>query len=101
MMARILRHIVPDTCVSHARMFSLVNGYGGPIEAYKILEHHDDVGTVRWIDDGFRGLLPFPFNSTLGGTSAAPYFNDKSRASDEQYVVDSFLQDWLIFPLFC
>lgn len=46
------------------------------------------VGQVRWINDGFRGLLPFPFNSTLGGTSAAPsYFNDKNKASDKQYVL--------------
>lgn len=45
------------------------------------------VGEVRWIDDGFRGLLPFPFNSTIGGTRAAPpYFNNKNKASDEQYV---------------
>lgn len=48
----------------------------------------DYVGEVRWIDDGFQGLLPFPFNSTLGGTAAAPpYFNDKNKASDEQYVI--------------
>ena len=47
------------------------------------------VGEVRWIDDGFRGLLPFPFNATLGGTSAAPpYFNNKNKASDEQYVIN-------------
>lgn len=47
----------------------------------------DYIAEVRWIDGGFRGLLPFPFNSTLGGTSAAPhYFNDKNKASDEQYV---------------
>jgi len=47
----------------------------------------DYVGQVQWIDDGFRGLLPFPFNSTLGGTAAAPpYFNDKNMASDKQYV---------------
>lgn len=46
------------------------------------------VREVRWIDDGFRGLLPLPFNSTLGGTSAAPsYFNNKNQASDQQYVI--------------
>lgn len=40
------------------------------------------------MDDGFRGLLPFPFNSTLGGTTAAPtYFNNKNMASDAQYVM--------------
>ncbi|KAI4388260.1 hypothetical protein MLD38_000603 [Melastoma candidum] len=47
------------------------------------------VGEVRWIDDGFDGLLPMPFNSTLGGTSAAPsYFNNKNKASEEQYLRD-------------
>ncbi|XP_057952186.1 dol-P-Man:Man(6)GlcNAc(2)-PP-Dol alpha-1,2-mannosyltransferase isoform X2 [Malania oleifera] len=101
-------------CASHARTFSLINGYGAPLEIYKHLEHHEDVGMgsvvcvgsewhrfpssffipdyvaeVRWLDDGFRGLLPFPFNSSLGGTSAAPpYFNDKNKASDEQYLRD-------------
>ncbi|OAY54789.1 dol-P-Man:Man(6)GlcNAc(2)-PP-Dol alpha-1,2-mannosyltransferase [Manihot esculenta] len=101
-------------CASHARTFSLVNGYGAPIEVYKILEHHDDAGKgsvlcvgsewhrfpssffvpdyiseIRWIDDGFRGLLPLPFNSTMGGTAAAPpYFNNKNKAADEQYLLD-------------
>ncbi|KAK6132645.1 hypothetical protein DH2020_033597 [Rehmannia glutinosa] len=100
-------------CASHSRTFSLINGYSAPLEIYKHLEHHDDTGEgsvlcvgsewhrfpssflvpeyireVRWIDDGFNGLLPFPFNSTLGGTSAAPpYFNNKNQASDQQYVV--------------
>lgn len=47
----------------------------------------DYVGQVRWLDDGFRGLLPIPFNSSLGGTSAAPsYFNNKNEASEKQYV---------------
>ncbi|KAL2466775.1 Dol-P-Man:Man(6)GlcNAc(2)-PP-Dol alpha-1 [Abeliophyllum distichum] len=99
-------------CASHSRTFSLINGYSAPLEIYKHLEHHDDAGTgstlcvggewhrfpssffvpdyvreVQWIDDGFRGLLPFPFNSTLGGTSAAPsYFNNKNKASDRQYL---------------
>lgn len=42
---------------------------------------------VKWIDDGFNGLLPFPFNETLGGTKAAPhYFNNKNKASKEQFV---------------
>lgn len=126
-------------CASHSRTFSLIHGYSAPIEIYKHLDLHDDVGTgeslsksslvsqrmltfflilrlfttgavlcvgsewhrfpssffipdyigeVRWIDDGFRGLLPFPFNSTLGGTAAAPpYFNNKNKASDLQYVI--------------
>lgn len=101
-------------CASHSRTFSLINGYSAPLEIYKHLEHHDDagegsvlcvgsewhrfpssflvpeyVGEVRWIDDGFRGLLPFPFNATLGGTSAAPsYFNNKNQASHQQYFQD-------------
>ncbi|KAL8046654.1 hypothetical protein ABFX02_08G191000 [Erythranthe guttata] len=101
-------------CASHSRTFSLINGYSAPLEIYKHFEHHDDVGEgsvlcvgsewhrfpssffvpdyvgeVRWIDDGFTGLLPFPFNSTLGGTSAALfYFNDKNQASDQQYLQD-------------
>ncbi|KAL0328422.1 UNVERIFIED_CONTAM: Dol-P-Man:Man(6)GlcNAc(2)-PP-Dol alpha-1,2-mannosyltransferase [Sesamum calycinum] len=100
-------------CASHSRTFSLINGYSAPLEIYKHLEHHDDagegsvlcvgsewhrypssflvpefMGEVRWIDDGFQGLLPFPFNATLGGTSAAPsYFNNKNQASDQQYVL--------------
>ncbi|XP_022749286.1 dol-P-Man:Man(6)GlcNAc(2)-PP-Dol alpha-1,2-mannosyltransferase-like isoform X1 [Durio zibethinus] len=116
MTAKILRPVALSLilCASHSRTFSLINGYAAPLEVYKILEHHDDAGTgsvlcvgsewhrfpssffipnyigeVRWIDDGFRGLLPFPFNATLGGTSAAPpYFNNKNKASDEQYLQD-------------
>ncbi|KAF8024155.1 hypothetical protein BT93_F1370 [Corymbia citriodora subsp. variegata] len=101
-------------CASHARTFSLIHGYSAPVEIYKLLEHHEDAGMgsvlcvgsewhrfpssffvppfiseVRWIDDGFRGLLPLPFNSTLGGTAAAPpYFNNKNKASDQQYLQD-------------
>lgn len=101
-------------CASHSRTFSILNAYSAPMEIYKHLEHHEDAGTgsvlcvgsewhrfpssffvppyvseVRWIDDGFRGLLPFPFNSTLGGTAAAPpYFNNKNKASDGQYLRD-------------
>ncbi|KAH7512647.1 hypothetical protein FEM48_Zijuj12G0113100 [Ziziphus jujuba var. spinosa] len=116
MIAKIIRPVVLGLilCASHARTFSLIHGYSAPLEIYKLLEHHDDVGTgavlcvgsewhrfpssffvpdyvgeVRWIDDGFRGLLPFPFNSTLGGTAAAPpYFNNKNKASPEQYLKD-------------
>lgn len=46
------------------------------------------VGEIRWVDDGFRGLLPLPFNSTLGGTASAPtYFNNKNKAAEAQYVI--------------
>ncbi|CAH9085168.1 unnamed protein product [Cuscuta epithymum] len=101
-------------CASHARTFSLINGYSAPLEIYKHLDYHDDVGAgatlcvgsewhrfptsflvpeyvdkVRWLDDGFRGLLPLPFNTSLGGTSAAPsYFNNKNKASDNQYLTN-------------
>ncbi|KAL5731184.1 dextrin dextranase [Ranunculus cassubicifolius] len=101
-------------CASHGRTFSIINGYNAPLEIYKHFDYHDDVGTgsvlcvgsewhrfpssffipdyiseVRWIDDGFKGLLPLPFNSTLGGTASAPsYFNNKNVASDKQYLRD-------------
>ncbi|KAJ6830032.1 dol-P-Man:Man(6)GlcNAc(2)-PP-Dol alpha-1,2-mannosyltransferase [Iris pallida] len=109
-------------CVSHCRTFSMLNGYSAPLEIYKHFEHHEDVGDgstlcvgsewhrypssffipsyiseVKWIDDGFRGLLPLPFNSTLGGTaSAPPYFNNKNKASDEQYLRDIEACDFLV-----
>jgi hypothetical protein len=42
---------------------------------------------VAWLDDGFAGLLPRPFDPTLGGTTAAPpYFNSKNKASPDQFV---------------
>ncbi|MCD9560358.1 mannosyltransferase [Datura stramonium] len=116
MIAKFLRPLVLGLilCASHARTFSLINGYSAPIEIYKHLDYHDDAGTgsvlcvgsewhrfpssffipdyvgqVRWLDDGFTGLLPIPFNSSLGGTSAAPsYFNNKNKASEEQYLRD-------------
>ncbi|KAM3396015.1 dol-P-Man:Man(6)GlcNAc(2)-PP-Dol alpha-1,2-mannosyltransferase [Capsicum galapagoense] len=116
MIAKILRPIVLGLilCASHARTFSLINGYSAPIEIYKHLDYHDDagagsvlcvgsewhrfpssffipdyVGQVRWLDDGFTGLLPIPFNSSLGGTSAAPsYFNNKNKASEDQFLRD-------------
>ncbi|XP_061363407.1 dol-P-Man:Man(6)GlcNAc(2)-PP-Dol alpha-1,2-mannosyltransferase [Gastrolobium bilobum] len=116
MVAKFLRPVFLSLILysSHARTFSLTNGYSAPLGVYKILEHHgyaengsvlcvgsewhrfpssffipDYVGQVRWIDDGFRGLLPIQFNSTLGGTAAAPpYFNDKNKASNEQYLHD-------------
>ncbi|XVE50094.1 hypothetical protein DITRI_Ditri01bG0133700 [Diplodiscus trichospermus] len=109
MIAKILRPVALSLilCASHARTFSLINGYAAPLEVYKILEHHDDAGTgsvlcigsewhrfpssffvpnyigeVGWIDDGFRGLLPFPFNATLGGTSAALTIKTRHQMSN-------------------
>ncbi|OAY84123.1 Dol-P-Man:Man(6)GlcNAc(2)-PP-Dol alpha-1,2-mannosyltransferase [Ananas comosus] len=109
-------------CASHSRTFSILNGYSAPLQIYKHLEHHEEIGTgsllcvgsewhrypssffvpsdireVRWIDDGFRGLLPFPFNTTLGGTKAAPpYFNNKNKAAEGQYLEDIGACDLLI-----
>ncbi|KAF6158310.1 hypothetical protein GIB67_022390 [Kingdonia uniflora] len=57
----------------------------------------DYVSEVCWINDGFRGLLPLPFNSTLGGTAGAPhYFNSKNKASDVQYLRDLEACDFLV-----
>ncbi|KQK03255.1 dol-P-Man:Man(6)GlcNAc(2)-PP-Dol alpha-1,2-mannosyltransferase [Brachypodium distachyon] len=114
--AKFLRPLVLGfiLCTSHSRTFSMLNGYGAPLQIYEHLDYHEDTGPgstlcvgsewhrypssffvpsyiseVRWIDDGFRGLLPFPFNETLGGTTAAPsYFNNKNKASDQQYLKD-------------
>ncbi|CAN1145873.1 Dol-P-Man:Man(6)GlcNAc(2)-PP-Dol alpha-1,2-mannosyltransferase [Linum perenne] len=122
--AKVLRPLVLSLilCASHARTFSLVNAYAAPMEVYKVLDHYHEAGTgsvlcvgsewhrfpssffvpdyvgeVRWIDDGFRGLLPLPFNSSLGGTSAAPpYFNNKNKASDLQYLHDIEACDFLV-----
>ncbi|KAJ6676071.1 ALPHA-12-MANNOSYLTRANSFERASE ALG9, partial [Salix purpurea] len=45
--AKFIRPVVLGLILSasHARTFSLINGYGAPLETYKILEHYDDVGT--------------------------------------------------------
>lgn len=45
--AKIIRPVVLGLilCASHARTFSLIHGYSAPLEIYKLLEHHDDVGT--------------------------------------------------------
>jgi alpha-1,2-mannosyltransferase len=31
-------------CASHSRTFSMLNGYGAPLQIYQHLEHHDDTG---------------------------------------------------------
>ncbi|CAI6009610.1 unnamed protein product [Closterium sp. NIES-65] len=42
---------------------------------------------AAFIDDGFKGLLPIPFDPEQGGTESAPsYFNDKNQATPEQFV---------------
>ncbi|KAJ1687584.1 hypothetical protein LUZ63_018974 [Rhynchospora breviuscula] len=102
-------------CASHSRTFSILNGYSAPLKIYQHLQYHHDeidpgsvlcigsewhrypssffvpayIEQVKWIDEGFNGLLPFPFNETLGGTKAAPhYFNNKNKATKEQYFGD-------------
>ncbi|RVX03835.1 Dol-P-Man:Man(6)GlcNAc(2)-PP-Dol alpha-1,2-mannosyltransferase [Vitis vinifera] len=87
MIAKCLRPVVLGLilCASHARSVVCVGSEWHRFPSSFFIP--DYVGEVRWIDDGFRGLLPLPFNSTLGGTSAAPsYFNNKNKASDEQYL---------------
>ncbi|GLJ37297.1 hypothetical protein SUGI_0756550 [Cryptomeria japonica] len=114
--AKILRPLVLGfiLAVFHSRTNALLYGYSAPVEVYKHLASLSNMGNesvlcvgsewhrypssfflpshvseVRWIDDGFRGLLPIPFNETLGGTaSAPPYFNSQNKASDIQYIRD-------------
>lgn len=103
---------------SYSRVTSLVNGYSAPLKVLTYLPSatqnmgaaHKDIivciGSewhrfpssfflpspaykVQWLDDGFKGLLPIPFNSSIGGTAAAPsYFNKLNKASAEQYITD-------------
>eukprot|EP00268_Persea_americana_P042658 TRINITY_DN426_c1_g1_i5.p1 TRINITY_DN426_c1_g1~~TRINITY_DN426_c1_g1_i5.p1 ORF type:complete len:486 (+),score=74.24 TRINITY_DN426_c1_g1_i5:252-1709(+) len=46
MIAKILRPVALGfiLCASHARTFSLLNGYSAPLEIYKHLEYHDEAG---------------------------------------------------------
>lgn len=100
--------------ICHSRTNALLYGYSAPMDVYKHLAGlrnvpnesvlcvgsewhrfpssfflHANVSEVQWINDGFRGLLPIPFNETLGGTASAPsYFNNRNKASDKQYLVD-------------
>lgn len=46
-------------CASHSRTFSLINGYGAPMEVYKILEHHDDAGPGKNYYLALLGLMSF------------------------------------------
>ncbi|CAI5489614.1 unnamed protein product [Closterium sp. Naga37s-1] len=108
--------------LSYARSTALLRFYSAPMH---ILEHlpavdeaNEDVVTVcygmEWhrfptsfllpsplhraafIDDGFKGLLPIPFDPEQGGTESAPsYFNDKNQATPEQFL-DESLCDYLV-----
>eukprot|EP00897_Mesotaenium_endlicherianum_P001191 jgi/Mesen1/11072/ME000099S10512 len=52
---------------------------------------------VAFLDDGFGGLLPFPFDAAAGGTRAAPsHFNNQNKASPLQFVNDEGECDYLV-----
>ncbi|GAQ89586.1 alpha-1,2-mannosyltransferase [Klebsormidium nitens] len=52
---------------------------------------------LAFLDEGFGGLLPFPFNGTAGGTRARPgYFNDRNRASPGQFLSDQSRCDYRV-----
>ncbi|KAJ7546232.1 hypothetical protein O6H91_08G031300 [Diphasiastrum complanatum] len=101
--------------LSYSRTTSLLQGYSAPMHVYRqlsSLENTSSTGStvcigsewhrfpssfflpsssykVSWVDDGFRGLLPFPFNSTAGGTRVAPaYFNNQNQASSGQFLTE-------------
>ncbi|KAJ7268863.1 hypothetical protein O6H91_Y398500 [Diphasiastrum complanatum] len=115
--------------LSYSRTTSLLQGYSAPMHVYRqlsSLENTSSTGStvcigsewhrfpssfflpsssykVSWVDDGFRGLLPFPFNSTAGGTRVAPaYFNNQNQASSGQFAVAerSFLDNQKSPPLY-
>ncbi|KAG6546793.1 hypothetical protein Mapa_011739 [Marchantia paleacea] len=101
--------------LSYSRTTSLLYGYSAPMQIYRQLPtiEQPEVGNqvslvcvgaewhrfpssfflpsanyeLGWLDDGFRGLLPLPFNATMGGTASAPsYFNKLNKASPQQFV---------------
>ncbi|MCO5587879.1 hypothetical protein L7F22_041831 [Adiantum nelumboides] len=111
---------------SYSRTTSLLNGYSAPMKVLSYLptarqgtgaspndtivcigsEWHRFPSSfflpspsykVQWIDDGFDGLLPMPFNASVGGTAAAPsYFNKLNKASAEQFVTNKDACDYLL-----
>eukprot|EP00250_Pteridium_aquilinum_P012965 c2104_g1_i1 orf=506-2251(-) len=111
---------------SYSRTTSLLNGYSAPLKVLSYLPPatqgsgaaHKDLNVcigsewhrfpssfflpspaykVQWLDDGFKGLLPMPFNSSIGGTATAPsYFNKLNKASVEQYVTDVDVCSFLV-----
>lgn len=109
--------------LSYCRTLSLFHGYSAPMQAYRHLpplnanttseatvcigdEWHRFPSSfflpsshyhVAWLNDGFTGLLPRPFDPALGGTTAAPrHFNSKNKASADQFLADESLCDFLI-----
>ena len=56
---------------------------------------------VAWLDDGFEGLLPRPFDPSLGGTTSAPhYFNSKNKVSHDQFVSAALACQYVVWCLF-
>lgn len=105
--------------VSIARTVAILWHYGAPLIVYRSLPRlPDDLGTghrapvqvcvgrewhrfpsafflpsnhyrLAFVDSGFRGLLPAPFNPRAGGTSAAPaVLNNENRHEPLLYVED-------------
>lgn len=52
---------------------------------------------LAFLDEGFGGLLPFPFDDSAGGTRAKPgYFNDRNQASPGQFLDNQSRCDYLV-----
>ncbi|CAM6087679.1 unnamed protein product [Calypogeia fissa] len=52
---------------------------------------------IGWLDDGERGLLPLPFNGTLGGTASSPhYFNKNNQATPKQFLESDEICSFLV-----
>lgn len=111
---------------SYSRTTSLLNGYSAPMKVLSYLpsptkgasalqkdttvcigsEWHrfpssfflpSPMHNVQWLDDGFKGLLPMPFNISVGGTAATPpYFNKFNKASVNQFITNEDACDFLV-----
>eukprot|EP00850_Spirogloea_muscicola_P002060 SM000008S22149 [mRNA] locus=s8:31301:38281:- [translate_table: standard] len=113
--AKWMRPVLLSTILvlSYCRTAALLSYYNAPMLVYKHLPSASDsvnsdltvcVGSewhrfplsfflpsaqhrIAFLDDGFRGLLPFPFDQSAGGTAAAPvYINNRNKASPHQFV---------------
>ncbi|KAI5078870.1 hypothetical protein GOP47_0006541 [Adiantum capillus-veneris] len=106
--------------ISYSRTTSLLNGYSAPMKVLNYLPPATQNDTivcigsewhrfpssfflpspsykVGWLDDGFNGLLPMPFNASIGGTAAAPpYFNKLNKASVEQFMTNEDACNYLL-----
>ncbi|GBG63602.1 hypothetical protein CBR_g38668 [Chara braunii] len=53
--------------------------------------------SIGFLDDGFRGLLPFPFGIGGGGTASAPeHFNNRNKAAVGQFVSGEAECDYVV-----